>query len=288
LEPIPYQDALKQIQLAQARDTAAINPLGGSQLLTHGRKVERALVLLHGYTNNPQMFGTLGKVFFDRGYNVWIPRMSHHGYRDRLTSEHGKLTRAELIAWATESLNIACGLGERVTIAGCSMGGVMSAWAAQYCSELDKAVLIVPSFATARVSERWNTLMSRALLWLPNLFVWWDPAKQTNTLPAYAYPRFSTHALAQIYLLGADIYARARQSKPAAPAILSVTSAKDAAVNNRVTTEVVENWRAHGANIETYEFSGDDVPFLHDIISPEQVGARTDVIYPVLVDLIAK
>jgi esterase/lipase len=176
-------------------------------------------------------------------------------------------------------------LGQHVTLAGISMGGVAAAWAAQNC-KIDRAVLIAPAFAMPRVSERLNTLLSRVLILLPNFFLWWDRAMKTNTVPMYAYPRFSTHAAAHIYMLGAEVYQCAHRSKPLAHAILSVTSIKDMAVNNRVTLHLVEHWRNHGASVQTFEFAGENIPPLHDILSPEQIGARTDVIYPVLVDLI--
>src|ERR1019366_2135927 len=56
-------------------DGPNVNPLCRTRLYTHGHRTERALLLLHGFTNCPQQFDALGKRFHDDGWNVLIPRM---------------------------------------------------------------------------------------------------------------------------------------------------------------------------------------------------------------------
>jgi carboxylesterase len=65
-----------------------------------------------------------------------------------------------------------------------------------------------------------------------------------------------------------------------------VTNANDNAVNNGLTTTVVNNWRDHGANLTAYEFATDQ-GLGHDLIDPAQPDARTDLVYPRLIDLIS-
>src|SRR5262249_53762108 len=103
-----------------------------SRLLTHGQKVDRAIVLVHGITNCPQQFAALGDQLFGAGWNVLIPRLPRHGLCDRMTSALAQLTAAELRDYADGVLDIAAGLGDEVTIAGLSAGGVVAAWAAQH------------------------------------------------------------------------------------------------------------------------------------------------------------
>jgi carboxylesterase len=282
-----YTDAVKRIEAVRARDGAEINPISRTRFLSHGQRVARAIIFLHGYTNDPAMFAQLGARFFDLGYNVFIPRLPHHGYADRLTTTHAQLTAEELYAATTEALDIARGLGDHVTVAGISLGGVLAAFAAQSRADVDRAVLIAPAFSTARFPMRANTALAHALLKLPNRFIWWDSKQKANLEPAHAYPRFSTHALARCYLIGADVYQRARREKPAARTILSITTAPDPAVNNRVTAQLIERWRARGATVREFQFDGDAIPSLHDIIDPAQPAARIDLFYPKLIELIS-
>ena len=123
-----------------------MNPVCQLKLITHDRKVERAIILVHGYTNCPQQFNTLGQQFYDLGYNVLIAPLPHHGLADRMIEEHGLLTAEELAAYADETVDLAQGLGDQVVMMGISAGGVTTAWAAQHRSDIDLAVIISPAF----------------------------------------------------------------------------------------------------------------------------------------------
>ena len=81
-----YAQAVQRIEMLQARETSALDPLCRLKLMTHGQKVERAIIFVHGYTLCPQMFEALGKKFYDLGYNVLIPPLPHHGLADRLNT----------------------------------------------------------------------------------------------------------------------------------------------------------------------------------------------------------
>lgn len=105
-----------------ARDTPEVNPLCHTTFLTHGRKTGRAIVFWHGYTNCPRQFHSLAKIFFERGYNVLIPRLPHHGLADRMTTALAKLAGDELIAQSDTAIDIACGLAEQVMCRHCGGG----------------------------------------------------------------------------------------------------------------------------------------------------------------------
>ena len=64
-----------------------------------------------------------------------------------------------------------------------------------------------------------------------------------------------------------------------------VVNVADPAVKNVATFRVAEAWRRHGAAVRSYEFPR-ALGLGHDIVSPEQPYARTDVTYPVLLDWI--
>src|SRR5262249_14256513 len=144
-------------------------------LLTHGQTVDDAVVLHHGYTNGPQQFVALARMLHERGRNVLIPRMPYHGLADRLTPAIARLTAQDMVALASESADIAHGLGRRVTIAGLSAGGVMAAWVAQFRGDVARAVAMAPEFGLYVVPASLTAPVRLAMAGLPNRFVWWDP-----------------------------------------------------------------------------------------------------------------
>ena len=66
-----------------------------------------------------------------------------------------------------------------------------------------------------------------------------------------------------------------------------VTNASDTTVNNDVVYEVTGNWRAHGANLTTFEF-GAELHLGHDLIDPAQEDQQVDIVYPQLMALILR
>src|SRR5512146_3090747 len=70
-QPVPtYEEAVKRIQTLHANRQAELNPECLLQFLTHGQKVQKVIILVHGYTSCPMQFSQLGQQFFDQGYNV--------------------------------------------------------------------------------------------------------------------------------------------------------------------------------------------------------------------------
>jgi carboxylesterase len=282
-----YEEATARIAALQTEEAGgpALNPICCTQLLTHQRKVARAIVLLHGYTDCPQQFLSLGQQLHARGYNVLIPRLPHHGLADRMTTASAQLTAAELAHLTDEAVDAAHGLGEHVAVAGISAGGVMAAWAAQHRVDLDQAVVMSPALGLRVVPAFLTTPVMRLMAARPNRFLWWDPRTKEKA-PGPGYPRFSTHGLSEILRLGAAVRHAAARRSPAAGAIVVITNASDLAVNNHLTAALVRSWRRHGVrDLRTYEFPL-ALRVFHDFISPEQVYQRVETVYPILFDLI--
>lgn len=283
-----YATALARIEALRASDTVAVNALCRTHLLTHGYKVDHVIVFWHGYTNCPHQFCQLGEKFYDLGYNVLIPRLAHHGLLDRMSPAQSQLTAESLTVFVDEVVDIAHGLGHHVTVAGLSAGGVVAGWIAQFRADVDQAVLISPVFGLKAVRPALTGLLTRLLLTLPNHYRWWDRRlKADASIPKHAYPRFSSRGLAHILRLGLAVQAAARHDEPAVPSIQVITNPHDWAVNNKRTAQLVNDWRSHGAGIETYAFD----PALelgHDLIDPEHATPQVEVVYPILVDLITK
>ena len=241
---------------------------------------------MHGITSSPVQFHDLGALFHARGYNVIIPRLPRHGYTDRLTRDHAKLTVAEYTAYATQTVDIARGLGDHLTVAGLSVSGVIAAWCAQTRADVDLAVPIAPVFAPHIAPLPLVPGLARVLKLLPNFFVWWDFRLRARVGHPCSYPRFATHALAESFKLGLDVYRAAKRRPPACKNILAVTNPRDPAVNNSATRAVVRRWRSHQTtSVREYAF-GPELGPLHDIIGPYQPTARVEYVYPILFDLI--
>jgi alpha-beta hydrolase superfamily lysophospholipase len=280
-------EALERARAVMARDTEQITPTGRTALLDTGETTPLAAVLLHGLTNHPGQFIEFAPQLHARGVNVFVPRMPYHGYADRMTDAIASLTAEELVAAAYEAVDIASGLGQRVAVMGISMGGLLAAYLAQYRCGISHSVPVAPDFGLLRLPRTATTALAAVALALPNIFLWWDPRIKQAQRPKTAYPRFSTHALMQTVRIGNDVHAQAARTPSKARRIAVVNNAADPAVNNAMTQAVVDRWksqRAQGIESTTYT----DLPRNHDIIDPDNPLARTDVVYPRLLDILSK
>ncbi len=279
-----YGGAVERIEALQAQEASLpLNPVCQLEFLTHGQKTEQAIAFVHGYTNCPQQFSELGQHFYDLGYNVLIVPAPHHGLVDRMTTDQARLTAEELAAYADDVVDIAQGLGEHVTLAGISMGGITTAWAAQHRSDLDLAVMISPAFGFQMIPRSITAPAVNAFLALPNFYMWADSELKEENGPDHTYPRRSTRALAQTLRFAQAVQSQSTEAAPAARSMLVIINANDPSVDNGLTAEMVDLWGEWGVDVATYEFAA-DLELKHDLISPWQ-GTQA-VVYPVLVDLV--
>ena len=283
-----YNEAEQRIQALHAQEADHLNPVCRTQFLSFGKKVERVIVFIHGNTTCPQQFADLGKLFYQNGYNVLIAPLPRHGLADRMTEEQAQLTAEQLAAYGDNVVDIAQGLGDHITLAGLSAGGVVTGWAAQNREDIDEAVLISPGFGFAQVPPALTLPAMNLYSLLPNSFEWWDPALKANIGPSYAYPRYSTRTLAQILRLSLAVQSQAGQSGPRAQTIWVVTNANDNAVSYPLIQRVVSLWEQHGASrVRTYQFPA-ALRLGHDLIDPTQPDQRIDVVYPKLLEIITE
>jgi esterase/lipase len=275
-----YDEALDRARAFAALDDASILPAAHTALFEHGRRTPLAVVLLHGFTNNPAQYEQFAPLLHARGVNVFVPRMPEHGDRNRLTDRIAGLTAEMLLESAGEALDIACALGDRVGVMGISMGGTLAAYFAQHRS-IAIAVPVAPEFALLKLPYA----VSRALAWilanLPDFFSWWDPRNKAEQRPLTAYPRFSTHALVETLRVGDDVHALCRQQPHLAQRIVTVVNRTDPAINNKAARYVSDGWqRWNGNPVDYVELDG--LPANHDIIDPANPLARTAQVYPAL------
>jgi pimeloyl-ACP methyl ester carboxylesterase len=280
-----YDEGIRIAKTLQELDGPNVNPLCRTRLYTHGRRVEQALVLLHGFTNCPQQMDLLGRQFHERGWNVIIPRYPRHGYTDRLNTSIAELRADHLIALANRSALAGQGLGERLTVAGLSLGAILAGLLAQTTGGIERAVLIAPMLGLKPVPGPVMSALSRLASRMPNFYVWWNSKEKDRLGPAYGYPRFAKHAYAALFECGRRLVRSARDESPKARSITVVTNAAEPRLDNRFTYRLVESWRRHGATIDTYEFPASDrLP--HDLIDPGNAAQNTALVYPVITRLI--
>jgi pimeloyl-ACP methyl ester carboxylesterase len=276
-----YTEAIQRVEILRAQEPPNMNPVCHLRLMTHDKKVDRAIVLVHGYTNCSQQFQELGQRFYDLGYNVLIVSLPHHGLADRMTEAQGQLKAEELAVYADETVDIAQGLGEQVIMMGFSAGGVTTAWAAQNRSDIDLAVIISPAFGFKQIPTPLTAAVMNIYTWLPDSFVWWDPVLQAEAPPVYTYPRYSKHALVQILRLGFATQMAAQRMQPSAKKIVMVFNPTDESINNELSMDIVKKWLAHDANLSTYEFDA-NLKLHHDLIDPTQPYQQINIVYPIL------
>lgn len=239
---------------------------------------------MHGLTASPKQFAAFGQMLFEHGHNVVIPRLPHHGYRDRMTKALAQLTKDELVACGLEGLDTARGLGADVTIVGFSTGGTVAAWLAQ-TQTLPHVVLVAPFLGSLWIPRLITGAATRLVLWLPDVFLWWDPIKREGLMPEHGYPRYSLHAAAQVIALAQDVLHAA--GPPATERVTLVVNASEATVSNAAIEDLYRLWRARmGGGIELVRLTG--LPVSHDIIEPERKLNPVESVYPRLLELLRR
>lgn len=261
-----------------ARDHSGVAEKGRTIAHVHGSRQERAVVLLHGFTKNSAQFERLAFDLFKRGYNVLVPRLPRHGHADPLSTALERLRADDLVEAVAEYVAIAQELGERVTIAGFSLGGLLAAWAAQHYA-VERAVPIAPFLGVSWIPNRLMGSVAEQLLRAPNRFHWWNPILRERRPAENGYPRYATHAIAQSYRIARSLLDEARTNRPVAEHITIVVNAAEVAVNNYAIRKLYQNWcRRRPEAVELLILAG--LPLSHDLFSPLRHGRLADRAYP--------
>ncbi len=282
---VNYAETLRRVEQKIAAEVN-FNPDSHTFLLTHGTKTEKIIVFVHGCPSNPYPFEMIATQFFDQGYNVLAMAMPYHGLADRMNTENEKLRAEDFVRYADNVMDISRGLGDHVTMAGISCGGLITGRAAQQRQDLDLAVLISPGFGIKAISRFWTPLMACALRILPNFHSWDDPGKKGNNPRSNDYHRLSSHVVGEILRMSRTILASARQKAPAADSILVVTNLNDPAVDNPATDRVVDLWRTRwGKQVRTFKFPA-RLGLGRDVIDMKDPNMKVEAVYPKLFELI--
>jgi carboxylesterase len=286
-----FEDSLQRIEeIYQEEDARGdLSQAGRSFLLHHDRKVDNAIVFMHGFTSAPQQFRELGGKFYQQGFNVYIPRQPCHGIADTSTLALQNYNAQVMVDFTGQVIDIAHGLGDRVTILGLSGGGTMAAWAGQNRADVYQAGSIAPMLGAGFIPTPLTKILAKLLLFLPDFYMWWDPAqKADNPLTEdYQYPGYPIHALGEVLRLAFAVEAEARRSAPRAGKVIMVSNANDVSVSNPKIDQLVYFWKSKGDHITHYQFPK-DLDLAHDFITPTRDGFRADIVYPTLLELFAE
>ncbi len=277
-----------RIARARARLEAALASERADPRVAHytrwwlGDDVARtAVLLLHGLTNCPPQYDALAPLLHARGHAVIVPRFPLHGYADRMTDALAALRASDLEAAALEAVAIAALCGDRVVVAGISIGATLAGWLAAR-TRIDTGIAFAPFCGLKELYGGSNDALGGVLRTLPNAFGWWDPRVKEKQPPDHGYPRFATRALGESLLLSTDIDRAPRTPDHGRRAVL-VLNANDPVVNNAHAHRRFSTLRGYGVEYERVVLDG--LPKMHDVFEPLP-QAHTELVYPALIDLI--
>ena len=122
---------------------------------------------------------------------------------------------------------------------------------------------------------------------LPNYWTW-NKLRDLSGAPKHIYMRQSTRALGQMFRLALPVLEASLKNPPAASAVFMVLNDNDLRIDNKTALQLIDNWKKRGGQLlDVYRF---DVQYKlqHDLIDPGQRGQNTDLVYPVLIDLVTR
>ena len=281
-----YEAAQEQLRRFARRDEKAqVGDAGRTLVFDHGRRTERATLLLHGLSASPRQFIAVAQALHARGHNVFVPRLPRHGHRNRLSEALATMNSAQLEGCANDAFAITQGLGEHVTVAGFSLGGLLTAYLGQF-SHVHRAIAVSPFLGVSWIPNFFRLPLARWILRRPNRFFWWDPFLRERQQPEHGYPRFATHAIAHGLTLAHEVMEASLTRPPLADELVLVINPHDSAVNKRAIMRLGQQWfRTKPQGVTIHRLAGTP-PFLHDIVEPKRYPAVAERVTTVLVELI--
>ena len=246
----------------------------------HDEIAPLAVVLLHGLTNSPPQYDLLAPQLHARGHAVIVPRLPFHGYRDRLTNAIAELRAGDLEGAALEAVSVAALAGARVVVAGISVGATLAGWLAGR-TRIEAGIAVAPFCGLRLLPGPANDALGALLRAAPNAFCWWDPRSKEQQPPPHGYPRFATRALGESLRISTEIGAAPGDH---AGRVVLVLNEHDPVVNNAHAVRRFGALRRRGVAFERVVLRG--LPHVHDIVEPAIPLARTELVYPRLIELI--
>jgi esterase/lipase len=273
-----YSDAMERIAAQQRRDDSVVVANGRSILMTHGAAAPRVYVLLHGFTDAPSQFATVGTHLFADGANVYIPRLPHHAERAAPLRAISRVRSDELARFADSTVEIARGLGDTIVVVGLSAGGVLAGWIAQFHPEVSRAVLIAPAIAPGRVGDDEGGGLVMLAAKLPDIHRMTAPV---DTARPENIPGISTRGLAELLRLGRQVRDNAETAPPAVHDIAFLLNESDQTVSEDAALDLAQRWMNRGAGVSAYRFAA-STKLPHNVMELTSHGGNTELVYPIV------
>jgi carboxylesterase len=239
-----------------------VRPECRSRFLSHGHKTAKAVLLLHGYKDCPAQYSSLARLFFDRGYNVYVPRAPRHGVTD--LRAHAKIKADELVNYADDSMNIVAQLGDEVGVAGISGGGVLATWLAEYHTESVQHLLVLSGFYKPSPAQAPNIVIKPFTV----LFGF-------RILPDHFNSNdFSYAALSQYLRIKANFRGKPKNEK--LKSVATVVSANDTFIDLRTAVGLPRTIaETNKIPLGVHELPA-DLGVGHDVLTPAGLHGRAD------------
>jgi esterase/lipase len=289
---LDFEGAKSKIEALKQKDIGRINPECANITLLHPQKQPKSIVIYHGFTNCPKQFAKLGQQIFDQGYNVFIPRIPFHGFSDVINDEFKNLNSKGLVQFMHDTYEITKGLGDQVETMGISGGADLAAWSGLVYNSY-QAIAIAPLFAPTDYPNWQVPIMRNYLTIKPNEYKWWDDILKDKPLggPTHAYPRYSSKAANAFLEIALDLQSRIKnqsQSKKIFTKFKLLTLEGDKAINNQVATEYFDQLDEITATTSIRQQISANQNLNHDIIDPMQPQAKTEYVYPIILEMLRK
>ena len=275
-----YRSAIDQVERRQAADDRVVAPGGRTVLLTHGVRTPRVDVLLHGFTDSPSQFTELADSLYQRGDNVYVPRLPHHAERSGDARALAGMTAVQLRQTADSAADVATALGDTVVVVGLSVGGTMAAWMGQHRPEVRRVVMIAPAFEAGRVPSRLEGLLINLTERLPNV----TRRSAPDSARPDRNPGFATHALAEVLRLGKAVEKTADRAPPKAAEFAFMLNDLDRTVSMAGSLKVAKEWDAHGARVSVYAFPA-SLRLPHNVLDGREPGGQPALVLPEVIAL---
>ena len=275
-----YRSAIDQVERRQAADDRVVAPGGRTVLLTHGVRTPRVDVLLHGFTDSPSQFTELADSLYQRGDNVYVPRLPHHAERSGDARALAGMTAVQLRQTADSAADVATALGDTVVVVGLSVGGTMAAWMGQHRPEVRRVVMIAPAFEAGRVPSRLEGLLINLTERLPNV----TRRSAPDSARPDRNPGFATHALAEVLRLGKAVEKTADRAPPKAAEFAFMLNYLDRTVSMAGSLKVAKEWDAHGARVSVYAFPA-SLGLPHNVLDGREPGGQPALVLPEVIAL---
>jgi esterase/lipase len=278
-----YEEAVRRFEVIEQEEAEIVNAASRSLLLVHGEPTEEVYVLMHGLSASPRQWDEFGNILYERGYNVLIPRMPHHGLLSNEASEMKVMQVDELRYYGDEAVDIARGLGGEITVIGLSGGGTVTAWIGQYRPDVTRVLGLSPFFGVPEGPQALSTFIMNLTARIPSITLNNPSLDQRD----WRYRGQATRAVSQYLQLGKSVFEGAEREAPLVPAADFLMTEADQTADNEATVELASLWADAGIDVSRNIFPRSlEIP--HASIEPGVDPEKRALVYAKILEMLGE